>query len=491
MRTFGSTYTLRAAEIVGIRSVIIIVLSVLVAFSAEGTAQAACGTGLREMATQVSDINLAPGFSSYFPIAFFTVDLPNGPIDCDLRAITTVPGLSITSAYYYLPPVTLAPGTWTPIGGASAFQPGTQPWFGGLGGLIRFTVFFDGSAAEGTTGTIDIAVNEGNADAGEFTPRNIGAINVYVRSAPQPTWFTVTATTSSISGNRLILDHPYLNGNSAAKLFVSHVISAVVVGTTVNNTGTNTSAAFADLSVARYWNHPIAVAYDSNLAKWTIYNADGATMPVGITFSVRTDPSAFKLRSGLKSPVVATKAGVTGSLNELPAPFVPIDEPSATSNPYATIMVTMAGGESNPHPIAVQYLAPYWRIVNSDGTLIPAGVLFNVKVIGFSAYQTACPNDYRPLDSFSSNSAGISVRSLESASNGRNLCFWWQAGRSNLPIIVTPNLNPMNRGTTVNDPHYVGLVFTGTTWRVAHEDNTTLPSEASFNVWGKNQSLIQ
>jgi hypothetical protein len=146
----------------------------------------------------------------------------------------------------------------------------------------------------------------------------------------------------------------------------------------------------------------------------------------------------------------------------------------------------------NAHPIAVQYRAPHWHIVNSDHALIPAGVQFNVRVIGFSAYQIF---DQAPrLDRFVGNSAGVSVNEIGiTDTHQRLLHFWWQLGtRPTFPMLVTQNLTPMGNNASPN-AKYLGLKYVASDkprWAVINEDGSEI-RQAAFNVFAEPQPVIR
>jgi hypothetical protein len=436
--------------------------------------------GWRELVIQVPDIKLKPGVPAYFPVELKTIDLNNSryddggpPIDNGLFARSGVPGMSIICAYCAGPePNVFPPYEWAPIGVASGFAKGTTPWFGTTGSVNKFAVIFDGSAPNGTVGNILIAVNE--AGEGEFVPRVIGSINVFVFPSPEPAWFTVTSTSATVSGNRLILNYAYLNGNMNANLFVTHVVSAP--GHT-----------------PMYWNHPVSVAYDTSLERWTIVNDDAETMPQGIVFNVRIDPSAQVVRSANWTYLWFSPPICEPPFKHVRA--VAIDHPSANWNPYATIIVT----PRSPHerPIAVEYVAPTWYIVNAgfsppDRPPLPLCGVYNVQVMGFSEYWSGITDPALGLDLFASNGAGITISENGPPSDQRILPFWWQLGNPNESIIVTQNLTPppLTGYPAVRDPVFVGLSYSGgpkPRWQIVNEDGTAVPKQASFNTWGQPQ----
>jgi hypothetical protein len=437
--------------------------------------------GWRELVMQVPDIELKPGVPAYFPVEIKTIDLDNKvngvgpPIDNGLFAKSTVPGLSIRCGYCggAPPQKVFPPYEWAPIGGASGVGQ-SEPWFGTPGSPRKFAAIFDGSAPNGTVGNILIAVNQ--AGEGEFAPRVIGSINVFVFLSPKPGWFRVTGTSATVSGNRLILDHPYLNGNFNTKLFVTHVYSAPGHS-------------------PMYWNHPVSVAYDTSLERWTIANDDAEIMPQGIVFNVRIDPSGQVVRSANWKYHLGLPPTCVPPFEHVRA--VAIDHPSANLNPYATIIVT----PRSPHerPIGLSYVAPTWYIVNAgfsppDRPPLPLCGVYNVQVMGFSEYWSGVPQSIGDdLDPFASNAAGVTIEENGPPSDQRNLPFWWQLGNPDEPIIVTQNLTPSQppqQFPTVRDPVFVGLSYSGGSyprWQIVNEDGTAVPKYASFNTWGQPQ----
>jgi hypothetical protein len=438
-------------------------IGLLIAISVTRDAGAACASGFRVTVVQNSDVRLTPGAKAYLPIRLITTDLPipagGFPTDCGVFARSEVPGLSVISAYGVTPPTVNPMGVWAPIGAASLADRTSQPWFGSSGtDHILFTILADGTTPAGTEGRISLAVNEG----GDFISvlRTIGTINVLVGQSSATTWFSANSTAANVSSNGMVLDHPLLNGNEGARLFVSHVHNPPGL-------------------TPQFWNHPIATFFDGT--KWSIRNSDGATMPAGLGFNVHIDASASQYYTGdphFKPPV----------------PFITITDPIVDGNPYATIIVGMTVGleGSNPHPIAVQYVAPNWRIVNSDGAFIPAGIRFHVKALGFSAYHQGLPTS--DVDRFVSNGAGISVQGNSAVSTDtRLLSFWWQLGKRSLPMIVTRNLSPMGQNIPP-EGKYMGLKYVGGTkpqWSVVYEDQAIIPSTASFNLAASPQPVVQ
>jgi hypothetical protein len=133
--------------------------------------------------------------------------------------------------------------------------------------------------------------------------------------------------------------------------------------------------------------------------------------------------------------------------------------------------------------------------MNADRALIPAGVRFNVRVIGFSAYHMH-PLASR-LEEFASNSAGVAVRDIDGAAappDARLLHFWWQLGnKPTFPMLVTQNLSPMGNNVSPNGKH-VGLKYVDgerPRWSVVYEDGSAVPPSAAFNVFAVPQPLVR
>jgi len=425
---------------------------------------AVCGSGRREMSVHQSDIRLDPGTRAYRVVRFSTVSLPipatGFPTDCGLWAKSEVPGLSVVSSYAWVPPQVKPPGEWAQVGSQGETSTAVQPWFRYRSGTLEmFGVQFDGSAPAGTQGRILIAVNEGGDD--NLAPRVIGSVNVYVdASAQTTTWFTVRTSSTNISGSSVSIDHPLLNGNSRAKLFVAHVTNLPGLAETL-------------------WNHPLITSY--NGSRWLIRNVDGTAMPAGLGFNVRIDPGASQYST--RRPELSA-----------PVQFIELDEPSANGNPYATIVVSSTWWlAANAHPVAVQYHAPRWRIMNADRALIPAGVRFNVRVLGFSAYRDGSVDSR--LDDFISNAAGVSTKDAVSTQPpaARPLNFWWQLGNNPVfPMLLTQNLSPMGNNVSP-DGKYIGLKYLdgiAPRWAVVYEDGSGIPLSSAFNILGRPQPLV-
>jgi hypothetical protein len=383
---------------------------------------------------------------------------PNGYLpysECGAIARSNMQGLSIQSTYFDVGAVH-GPGEWAGLNGSHGTE-GSPIVLAPIG----LQLIFDGSAPAGTIGGLEIAQNVGGDGVG-LIPRLMSLVNIYVvaPNAPPPrTWFTAIADAASIAGARFVLDHPILNNAPNVPIFVTHARNPPGAA--------NTSP----------WPHPVSVAYDETLARWTIQNDDAAPMPSGIAFHVRIDPSAKRLSTPRRPP------------RGKPTYRLRVDDPRTNYNPYATIFVTAAS--RNPHPIAVRYDAPYWSIVNADGAPVNPGQRFHVQILGGTAYRDdRFRRAFNPLGTNDlSNGAGVDMHGIgvtRNAGADRFLNFAWAAG-AGLPMIVTANQTPIARASVV-DANYLGVRFTGAAapankLAVSHASGAPMRNNSSFNLW--------
>lgn len=101
-----------------------------------------------------------------------------------------------------------------------------------------------------------------NEDLGTLAVNN--AFNVYVATLVDG--FSHTVSAENRAGDTTFLNHPGLNGNSDAALFITH------------NGGDGHQHA-----------HVLAARYDSARQRWGIVNLDGAEMPIGTQFNIAYD----------------------------------------------------------------------------------------------------------------------------------------------------------------------------------------------------------
>ncbi|MFN2291481.1 MAG: hypothetical protein ACK2UC_09860 [Anaerolineae bacterium] len=171
------------------------------------------------------------------------------------------------------------------------------------------------------------------------------------------------STPDNVSGNSTYLDHPLLNDNPNAVLFVTQNINA----------GGGFSGTLNE--------HELGVWYDAFEGKWAIFNQDGAAMPVGSDYNVLIpDPAS----------AVFVHTATAGNTN---SHWTYLDHPQVNNHPDALLFVTQnwnpggVGGTYNDHPVGVWYddTEGKWAVFNQDLIDMPEGAAFNVLVAGAEA----------------------------------------------------------------------------------------------------------
>jgi putative metal-binding protein len=416
-------------------------------------ARATCDSGFTiYLAGQLPDVTFTTQVPQTVHFNPWYVSFLSNDGSCGIFARSTLPGVSIRQTYGCPGACPLLPaGQWAAVGDA---YPGLSLQVSHKSTDIP--IEYNGTTPAGSHGVIEIGVRDN--DLGIATQRIIGTVNVYVEStAPPVTWFGASSTSANISGDRVYLDHPYLNAKPNANVFLSHIrnLGGSIFGSS--------------------WNHPIAVEYDGALERWTIRNMDATTMPAGLGFGVRIDPT-----------------GELYCTSSFPSTYseILVLHPDADRNPYATILVTPISGSG--HPVSVKYSAPYWRIVHTDGAAISPSTCFNVKVFAFTQYlDDPASGDLSGFANVTADwgtgvDAGGSGTGHTSGSS-RVLQFDWALEGPFRQMMMTYNQTPMGFAPYL-DARYFGFSVPGRTssggrWSVYHEDGTTMPLAARFNVW--------
>ncbi len=417
-------------------------------------AHATCANGFTiYVSGQVPDITFRAGVPQTIRFNPWYASFNSNSFSCGIFARVTTPGVSVQQSYGCPGsgcPV-IPPGEWAAVGDA---------YSGPINAVFHkdtdIPLIFDGSAPAGAQGILEIAVRDN--DLGIPSQVVVATGNVYVESATPPlTSFLVGSTAANISGDRVLLDHPWLNGNPGQNLFVAHLRNP---GGSIFGTS---------------WNHPLAVEYDPFAGRWAIRNSDGVAMPAGLAFQVRVDPSAQ----------LYCTSGFPGNYAE-----ILVLHPAANGNIFASVLVTpIAGG---PHPVAVRYLAPYWRILYSDGATIPQSTCFNVQVFAFTQYlDDPSSGDLSGKANTAANwGTGVDMGGFgtgHQSGASRSLMFDWGLENPYRQMMLTYNATPMGF-TAAYDPRSFGFTAPnpfglGGRWTVYHEDGTTMPLNARFNLW--------
>ncbi|MFM9948292.1 MAG: hypothetical protein ACKV1O_10175 [Saprospiraceae bacterium] len=174
-------------------------------------------------------------------------------------------------------------------------------------------------------------------------------------------------TTTNTSGQTTTLDHPKLNGNPKAIIFILP----------------NANANGADAEAKAYTQNA-GVRY--NGSRWTIVNQNSSeSIPKGMTFNVLIAPPS----SRNCFTVIATKANTSG----FPHGMV-IDNPASNGKTDAMLLVTQnVGTVTNDVSQIISYTNGKWHIFNNGymdyhngkttdtRSFMPSGARFNVMVI--------------------------------------------------------------------------------------------------------------
>jgi hypothetical protein len=275
--------------------------------------------------------------------------------------------------------------------------------------------------------------------------------NILIPDWTVPEVFVHEATAGNIAGNYTTIDHPQTNNNPDALLFV-----------TQNWNPGDTSGTYND--------HPVGVWYDDVSDKWSVFNEDGAPMPVGADFNVLIagpDAGAFVH--------VATAESYLGTGSTL------IDYPPIDDDTHALLFVTQnwnPGNEGriyNPYTVGVYYNPLYerWGISSLEPGMtvsVTEGAAFNVLVVL-----------EKPQSFTHAATAGNTSGHLTYVDHpGLN-------GEPNAVAQITQNWNPGGSGGTYND-HPPGIWYSNgmTRWTIFNQDIITLPLGSDFNVFIPN-----
>jgi len=299
--------------------------------------------------------------------------------------------------------------------------------------------------------TVSVIGNSGVAYAGRgaLPPRapqpqllDLPALNITPASS-LGVQFVHVATAANIDGTntRTIIDHPLTNGKP----------DAIIIVTPNYNPGG---------VIQQYNNRPIGVYY--NGSRWTIFNQDGAAMPVGAAFNVIIPTASTGVFA-----LITTPSNSSGD-------HTFIDNSLTNSNPNARILVTPNWNPSNlcgcvnaNFPIGVYYdtSASKWRIYNQDGTAMPLNAAFNVFVL--PAYAGAFVQTVT-----ADNTTGVSTYIDNALTNGN----------PNAILFVTPNFDPGGVCGCLNNDHNLGVWYDGSQWIIFNQDGGAMTTGASFNV---------
>lgn len=188
-----------------------------------------------------------------------------------------------------------------------------------------------------------------NQDGSSFTANK--HFNVLIPGPDVKAWKHV-ANQSNTFLNRTTIDHPEINGDPNAIVFVSSAWTGVY-DTNVNG-----------------------IYYNNSDQKWKIFNQGGPGQLIqnGVEFNVIIPKTSSKYKSFVHTSTPANTSSY----------ITTIDHTGLNYNPDAVLFVTAnynpggSGGVYNNHNVGVYYNGSKWCIYNEDKVALPDGAAFNV-----------------------------------------------------------------------------------------------------------------
>jgi hypothetical protein len=266
---------------------------------------------------------------------------------------------------------------------------------------------------------------------------------------------SVQATQANLRGAYVYIDDPLLNGDSLAILLVTQYW---------NITGQQ---------IGVYNNHPIGVWYDPTFGEWTIFNEDGASIPLGAGFQIvgaASSNTAFQLGGFFYQSSAANTNYDYSDLNDT------ISNGTPNAIVFVTETSTVFGRTSGclcAHPLGVWYNSSTscWSVFNEDETTMNANETFNVLVL---PGPTSDPSGDWAVSVVTSSSV------LDPPGGD-----WMYVPGATFPFttFVTPNWNPPGQCCTYHN-HTLGVWYNTSSgqWAVFNEDVNTMPLGVSFNL---------
>jgi hypothetical protein len=216
------------------------------------------------------------------------------------------------------------------------------------------------------SGNIGLALNESNlfeviAESNGKSPLPETGYNVFA-PAPGAGVLEHTTTAANTLNFTTLIDDPYLDGHPERIVLASH-------------------------QGPPRFNNTFGLAFSAADDKWSLQQTDvtgaATSMPTGLMFDVYAQDSSVN-------------AFVLTAVPNSVSAYARIDSIVSNGEPCASIFV--ANSTLNAHPIALQFLYPYWYFFNTDGQAIDPGTPFYV-VVDEAATQS-CRYDHIFHDGF-------------------------------------------------------------------------------------------
>lgn len=294
--------------------------------------------------------------------------------------------------------------------------------------------------------------------------------------------FRHVTTAANTAGHITTLDHPQLNGNPNAIVFVA---------SNYNNNGSDAEGTNYLQNAGTWYNG----------SRWTIFNQDTkAAMPLNMTFNILiappNHPNYFTITC-----TAASKAGLA------PNGMV-IDHPATNNKPNALLLITQnwAGTYNDNAPI-VSYSNGKWYISNnkyllspeiSAKTTLPIGARFNVMVVENNSVP-GFPNAQAFMHTVNPSTVHAEQRHitfLDHPALNRNsdALIWatpnwgWSSGGSGSQTAGPYNDSPIKVWYDHPNDRWN---FKNGFWSVYNTDGTPMPDGAKFNVVTIEMNRVQ
>ncbi len=278
---------------------------------------------------------------------------------------------------------------------------------------------------------------EGWGDKGfayiDYNTNNIGLWAAWVeawRAPAQGSIYQHTATALNISGNSTYLNHPYLNNNPNAKVYVTQRWEGV------------------------YNNNALGVWYNTANHKWAVFNQSLAAIPNGARFNV-------VLGGGTTHE--ATNTNTTNN-------FTKIDYAPANGQSNALLFTTAnwnpagTSGTYNNNNLGMWYSGGAWYVYNQKNTnAMPLSSAYNIRTPASGSYafqhtvtasNVSASKHITYLNHSQLNGKPDAFVSAEMTYNGvvynNNPIGVWYDQSTQRWTVFTQNIAPMTAGLTLN-----------------------------------------
>jgi hypothetical protein len=236
-----------------------------------------------------------------------------------------------------------------------------------------------------------------------------------------------TAVSGNIQGSTTKIDHPALNNNPNALIYVTQNWSPNFVYNTQN--------------VSTYYNG----------TQWTVYNENNSVMVENSSYNVYIGAASFVHKTASEN--------ISSDLTRFDNPLIN-REPGAfifalhNWNPYG------AGTSTLDKKLGVFYGSSLWGVFTQDASDMPENIYFNLAV--------APKTDSAFLHTTNASNISANYTTIDNPLLN---------GNSNAKILVQQRY--MSSYNNVN----VGLWYNGTKWTIFNEDHSTMAEGKDFNVW--------